>query len=53
MYLNKTELNISGNDLEINKGQVIESNGFMVLGQFSPDSSDTYDLNLSYVGKLV
>ena len=36
----------------LGRGKPIESNGHMVLGQYSPDINGVYDLDLAYIGKL-
>lgn len=54
VYINGDKLKLRDSNrqgAELSKGHVIESNGYLVLGQYTPQYH-TYNLDLAYVGEL-
>lgn len=48
--LNRKSIPLLSNPHHISLGHIIESGGHMVLGQYSPDADNRYELSVAYIG---
>ena len=51
IYFNQTSITFKNGITSLAKDKTIVSNGHMVLGQYSPDKNNAYDLSLAYIGR--